>query len=879
MGMEDFFAQLPRGKEDRPLLFATGEMTYDFHDIDGLYFMLDRRLSGCMVLMWAKPMDPETKGRVFLDGKEISGYVLTTMAQMGHLWILGVPLRGLVTEYGKEYALHVEGFADTDGNVMNPQDFTVKGMEKTEPRKQDAQREEVALQAAAEGIVLLENKNNLLPLREGSTINLFGKGIYQFRSGAVGAGKITPRYSVDLKEAIRDSGVFGLNEELVSFYSCDEDAVPPAGMLQRAREKCDTAVMLITRASGENMDNSTAKGEYYLSDQEESLLKKLSEEFAHTVVILNTGYPIDVGFVEKYHVEALLYTGFGGMLGGTAIVQILSGKENPSGKLTDTWAKDYFDIPSSRNFYDCVDKPRLDAECTQYADTCYEEDIYVGYRYFTTFQKRPAYPFGYGMSYTVFVIEPEDLHWTADAAVLTIHVKNMGDCAGKEVVQVYVQKPDGLLEKPERELVYFEKTGCLSPGGTQTMQVTIPKRHMTSYSEEKAAYLLEAGGYRFYVGNDVNAPFCGELVLDSEMIIKQAANRMAPPKAVSVLSKRGGADTWPIGSASGICEGKVSFEPYAARKAYPAVFRGKKPDQRMVFEEVRQDPEKAEDFVAQMSVEELARLSVCASAGWGMEGVGEAGRMFQVEGYGLPPFPVSDGNSGVNVRVPNIGMPSGATIASTFNKELAEQVGRVIGEEAKALGMPMILAPALNIHRNPLNGRQPEYFSEDPYQAGMIAGYYAKGLEGAGVASCIKHLLANNCESTRKRNQSIVSERALREIYFRAFELAMEVHMPASVMTAYNACNGCPTAADQELIQGLLREENGFGGFVMTDWTTYDTVDVQKMIEAGNCWITPGSMDDTYTGRVVRGVEEGNIRLERLQENVAYIVKTMARFV
>lgn len=879
MGMEDFFARLPRGKEDRPLLFAAGEMTYDFHDIDGLYFMLDRRLSGCMVLMWAKPMDPEAGGKVFLDGKEISGYVLTPMSQMGYMWILGVPLRGLVTEYGKEYTLHVEGFADTDGNIMNPQDFTVKGMEKTEPRKQDAKHEEIALQAAAEGIVLLENKNNLLPMREGTAINLFGKGIHQFRIGAAGAGKITPRYSVDLKEAIRDSSVFSLNEELVSFYSCDEDAIPPAGLFQRAREKSDTAVMLITRASGENMDNSSAKGEYYLSDQEEALLKKLSEEFAHTVVILNTGYPIDVSFVEKYHVDALLYTGFGGMLGGTAIVNILSGKENPSGKLADTWAKDYFDIPSSRNFYDCVDKPRLDAECTQYADTCYEEDIYVGYRYFTTFQKEPAYPFGYGMSYTVFVIEPEGLHWTADGAALTVHVKNMGDCAGKEVVQVYVQKPDGLSEKPERELVYFEKTGCLKPGEAQTVQVAIPKKHMTSYSEEKAAYLLEAGLYRFYAGNDVNAPFCGELVLDSEMIVKQVSNRMVPRTAVSLLSKKGRVKTWPKGEASGICEGKVSFEPYAARKSYPAVFQGKKPDQRIVFEEVRQDSEKAEDFVAQMSVEELARFSVCASAGWGMEGVGEAGRMFQVEGYGLPPFPVSDGNSGVNLRIPNIGMPSGATIASTFNKELAEQVGRVIGEEAKALGIPMILAPALNIHRNPLNGRQPEYFSEDPYQAGVIAGHYAKGLEYAGVASCMKHLLANNCESTRKRNQSIVSERALREIYFKAFELAMEIHMPASVMTAYNACNGCPTAADQELIQGLLREENGFDGFVMTDWTTYDTVDVQKMIEAGNCWITPGSMDDTYTGQIVRGVEEGTIRLERLQENAAYIVRTIARFV
>lgn len=194
------------------------------------------------------------------------------------------------------------------------------------------------------------------------------------------------------------------------------------------------------------------------------------------------------------------------------------------------------------------------------------------------------------------------------------------------------------------------------------------------------------------------------------------------------------------------------------------------------------------------------------------------------------------------------------------------------------MGIPLILAPAFNIHRNPLNGRQPEYFSEDPYLAGTMAGFYAKGLESAGVGSCYKHCIGNNCESARKRNQSLISERAIREIYFRAFEYAMWVHMPASIMTAYNAVNGCPTAADEELIQGLFREENGFDGFVMTDWTTYDSVDVASMVQAGNCWITPGSNDDNYTGRILEGLERGDIELARLQDNVSALVRTMARF-
>lgn len=878
MGMEDFFASLPRGKDDKPLLFGMGPLTYDFHDIDGLYYMLDRRLSGCMILMWAKSMNPDITGHVTLDGKEITGYVLTSMVQMGYMWILGVPVRGLVTEYGREYTLHVEGFADTDGNVMNPQDFTVTGAKRVLPMEQFAGHEKIALQAATEGIVLLENRNNLLPLKAGTTINLFGRGIHQFRNGAVGAGKITPRYSVDLKEAIRESSVFSLNEELVEFYACDEDEIPDEKRLAQAKKKSDTAVFLITRAAGENMDSSTAKGEYNLSDKEEALLGRLTETFDRIVVILNVGYPINVSFVEKYDVDALLYTGFGGMLGGPAIVDILSGKENPSGKLTDTWAQDYSEIPSGRNFYNCADKPRLDAECTSYLDTCYEEDIYVGYRYFMTFGKKAAYPFGYGLSYTSFVVEPENVCYTEKGLTADIHVKNMGSCPGKEVVQVYVGKPDGALEKPERELVWFGKTKLLDAGEEEVFSICVPKKHMTSYSEEKAAYLLEAGTYQVFIGNSVLAPGCGSFMVGQDEIVKQVTNLMVPHTGLTTLSKKAAGETYPKGKRSGICDGKTTFHPYQSRKRYPADFKGKAPEKKLTFADVRHDLTKAADFTAQMTVEELARVSVCASAGWGMEGVGEAGRIFQADGYGLPDFPVSDGNSGVNLKIPNIGMPSGVTIASSFNKELSEEIGRVIGEEAKALNMPMILAPALNIHRNPLNGRQPEYFSEDPYQAGIMAGFYAKGLENAGVASCMKHLLANNCESSRKRNQSIMTERALREIYFRAFEFAMEIHMPASFMTAYNACNGCPTAADPELIQGLLREENGFDGFVMTDWTTYDTVDVASMVAAGNCWITPGSTDDTYTSMIVDGVENGVISLPRLQENVAWIIRTLARF-
>ena len=238
---------------------------------------------------------------------------------------------------------------------------------------------------------------------------------------------------------------------------------------------------------------------------------------------------------------------------------------------------------------------------------------------------------------------------------------------------------------------------------------------------------------------------------------------------------------------------------------------------------------------------------------------------------------VADGNSGVNLKKPNIGMPSGVTICTSFNRELAAQIGAVIGEEAKELGISLILAPALNIHRNPLNGRHPEYFSEDPYLAGQMAGHYCRGLEGTGTGGCYKHLIATTAETSRKRNQSVITERAIREIYFRAFEYALQVHQPVSVMTAYNAVNGIFASEDSDLIQGLLREECGWQGFVMTDWDSYSTADVVKMQKAGNTWITPGSMDDTYNSRIVEAVKKGELEEDRLRENIYHFMKALLR--
>lgn len=304
----------------------------------------------------------------------------------------------------------------------------------------------------------------------------------------------------------------------------------------------------------------------------------------------------------------------------------------------------------------------------------------------------------------------------------------------------------------------------------------------------------------------------------------------------------------------------------------------KETTEKICWSDVCANAELLEDFVGQLSDYEMARLSICAKTGWGMDGKGEAGILYQLEEYGTPEFVVSDGNNGVNLKTRNIGCPTSITVCATFNESLAYQVGAAIAEEAKELGMQGLLAPGANLHRNPLNGRNSEYFSEDPLLAGRMAGQQSKGIEESGVISCMKHLLANNCESSRMRNNSIVDERTLRELYLKVFEEAFQVHRPATLMTSYNAVNGVYTAENEDMLQGIFIDELGFDGFVMTDWGSSETCDIVNALAAGNGWITPGGMDDTQTMMLVQGLKDGRIDRNRMQKSVYRMLKTILRF-
>lgn len=774
---------------------------------------------------------------------------------------------------------------------------TFSGTRDSHVSARETANRKVARKAAAEGIVLLKN-DGILPLVPGSRVALFGSGAGRTIKGGTGSGDVNEREVVSIYQGLVNAGfdvtsqawieefeetyrksredwrdaIFAEAEgkngtEFFQIYASHAYEMPAGRpILASDCQGAGTAVYVVSRIAGEGADRFEKTGDYYLTQEEKRDLETLNRMVDSLVVVLNVGAQIDVEEILSFDkVKALLSLVQPGMEGGNALADVLTGAVNPSGKLTDTWAKKYEDIPASKNFYDCAGgKTRWDADHDVWIDTVYEEGLYVGYRYFATFDKEPAYPFGFGLSYTSFALT--DVTCASDkvdgqeTVTVSVKVTNTGKTAGKEVAQLYVKKPDGKLEQPSLELVAFDKTAELAPGESQILTLTASPLILSSYSEEQAAYIREKGTYLFYVGtSSADLTKAGAMEQGEDQIVKQVVNRMQPAERPLELSKRDPEGTYPKGLRSGVKEGVHAFEPKQERPEYPIA----------ITEPV--------DYVADMSVEEMARLCVCGADGWGMEGIGEAGRMFKIEGYPIPDYIVADGNSGVNLRIPNIGMPTGTTICSSFNRELAREVGKVIGEEAKENGVRMILAPAMNLHRNPLNGRNSEYFSEDPLLAGEMAGNYCLGLEGTGVDGGYKHCIANNCESSRKRNQSIISERAIRELYFKAFEVAMKVHMPKSIMTAYNAVNGVPTSADADLILGLFREENGFDGFVMTDWNSYDTSDVVEMIRSGNNWLTPGTKDDTFTKPLVYAVADGRLSVERLRESASYIARVIGR--
>lgn len=689
----------------------------------------------------------------------------------------------------------------------------------------------LARQAAAEGAVLLKNDHRALPLGK-ETISVFGRiQFHYYKSGTGSGGLVNAKYVVGIMDALQEEENLTLNEEVAEVYRSwiadhpfdqgsgwaqepwgQEEMPLDEKLVREAAAKSDAAVIVIGRTAGEDRDASAEKGSYLLTDQEEDMLDKVCRAFKRVIVVLNVGNIIDMKWVEKYNPSAVLYTWQGGQEGGHSAADVLTGRVNPCGKLADTIARDISDYPSTENFGgDTFD--------------IYAEDIYVGYRYFETFAKdKVLYPFGFGMSYTDFRVELSPAVRLCGETTVRAKVTNIGTAAGKEVVQVYVNPPQGKLGKPFRNLAAFAKTKCLSPGETQELVLTFADYYISSYDDSgvtghKSCYVLEKGIYEVFAGTDVrSAGAAGSFEVAETLAVSVCTESAGPVQTFKRM--RAGED------------GALAWEevPVRTHKMQERVQEEILPDitytgdKGYTLGEVFDREVSMEEFLAQLSEEDLC----CIVRGEGMcspkvtPGTAAAfgGVTESLQKLGIPCGCCADGPSGIRMDcgTPAFSMPNGTCLACTFDTELSEKLYEMEGAELRKNRIDTLLGPGINIHRNPLNGRNFEYFSEDPYLTGVMASAQLKGMAQYGVTGTIKHFAANNQEYHRRLLNSVMSERALREIYLRGFEIAVKEGKAYSVMTTYGAINGLWTASNYDLLTTILRKEWHFDGMVMTDW-------------------------------------------------------------
>ncbi len=693
----------------------------------------------------------------------------------------------------------------------------------------------LARTVSAESAVLLKNDNNALPIKGGERVAVFGRIQFNYyKSGTGSGGMVNTGYVTGILEALKNCKDITIDKELLDTYEkWIEDNPIDLGkgwgqepwsqlemplseeVVEAAARRSDIAVVIIGRTAGEDQDNKADKGSFLLSDLEEEMLQKVCSRFKRTAVVLNVGNIIDMKWVNKYNPQAVLYVWQGGMEGGNGTVDVLTGKVNPSGKLTDTIAWDISDYPSTADF-------------GGEKEVFYTEDIFVGYRYFETAAKEKVlYPFGFGLSYTQFSSEPSGFNNDTDRVGFTVAVTNTGKVSGRQVVQVYVSAPQGKLGKPARCLVEFKKTKLLQPGETEVLKFTVLKKEMASYDDSgctghKSSFVLEAGQYHVYAGSDVrSAELTGSFEIKETVVTEQLQEAVAPVKPFTRLKAVKTQD-------------QITFTKEAVPQRtinLPARIKANRPaeipykgDMGIRLEAVYDGRASLEDFLSQLSDEDMA----CIVRGEGMcspkvtPGTASAfgGVTPSLQKFGIPVGCCADGPSGIRMDCGTraFSLPNGTAIAATFNTELIEALFEMLGLELRLNNIDTLLGPGMNIHRNPLNGRNFEYFSEDPYLTGKMAAAQLRGLHRYGTTGTIKHFAANNQEYRRLFIDSIVSERALREIYFKGFEIAVKEGSAFLVMSTYGALNGLWTAGNYDLLTTVLRKEWGFSGMVMTDW-------------------------------------------------------------
>ena len=697
----------------------------------------------------------------------------------------------------------------------------------------DPQTCQLCRQAGAEGIVLLKN-NGILPLRKEQKLAVFGRcQIDSFFVGYGSGGDVHPRYKINFLDALQEEGA-QVDSFLASYYRdwcrkhppdegwwghwpmCYPEALPAKQAMQEAAQRNEAALLVLGRAAGEDRDNTLKKGSYYLTDRERKLLDRITSYFSQTIVLLNCGNIIDLAWIEEYgeKISAVLYAWHGGQESGRAAADILLGKSSPCGKLPDTIAAGYASIPGNTEF-------------GRRKFTRYTEDIFVGYRYFETFaQEQVLYPFGFGLSYSCFKMDCTDVICNADRFEVAVQVKNIGSYAGKEVVQLYVSAPQGNLGKPAKVLTAFQKTRLLMPGETETLALSFKRYDFASFDDTGASgyrncYVMEKGVYRFFVGTCVKDSreiysFYQEQTRCLEKLNEICGLRHPLERLIAVEE-----------------HGKIQKKKQRLEKSQLNL------KQRILehlplhteaikggnnrLEDVRQGKISLKEFIAQLVPEELE--AVCRGEGRMNSRLGISGNAGAFGGItkslrkrGIPPVICADGPAGIRINRFTTLLPCGTALAATWNPELIAQLYQKLGQEMKYYGAHVFLGCGMNLHRNPLCGRNFEYFSEDPLLTGKLACAVTEGIQSSGAAACPKHFAANNQETKRNSNDSRMSQRALREIYLKGFEICIKQANPYCLMTSYNKINGIWAHYHYDLATEVLRKEWGFQGLVMTDW-------------------------------------------------------------
>ena len=692
----------------------------------------------------------------------------------------------------------------------------------------------LARQATAEGCVLLENEGQALPLREGERVAVFGRmAFHYYKSGLGSGGLVNTRYVVGILDALKDCKEIRLDEKLMGIYEdwirenpfdegqgwgrvpwCQKEMEVMDEMLGCARDN-DVSLVIIGRTAGEDQDNNAGPGSYCLTETEEDMIRRVCQVSKRTVVVLNVGNIIDMSWVKKYHPQAVLYAWQGGQEGGNGVADVLTGKVCACGKLTDTIAQSIEDYPSTENFGDPF-------------KNYYKEDIYVGYRYFETFAKdKVLYPFGYGLSYTSFEIKAEILKNSEEELTVAAEVVNTGAVKGKEVVQVYAKVPQGKLGNPARRLIGFAKTGELKPGEKEEVVIVIPKYDLTSYDDSgvtghKSCYVLEEGIYEIFVGSDVRSAESAGCYEEKFRVVEKLQEAYAPVEKFSRMK----AVLMPDGSYQAVTEEVPvrTVDPQERRKQNlpeTLVYTG---DKGYKLVDVLDGKVSMENFVAQISEEDLIAMfrgeGMCSPKVTPGTAAAFGGVTESMKALGIPVGCCADGPSGIRMDCGTkaFSLPNGTALGCTFNIELVGDLYEMTGKELRLNKIDSLLGPGMNIHRNPLNGRNFEYISEDPLLTGRICAAQVKAMAKSGIGSTIKHFCGNNQEVGRSTSDSVMSERCLREIYLKGFEMAVREGGARSVMTTYGSVNGLWTAGSYDLCTTILRKEWGFEGIVMTDW-------------------------------------------------------------